>query len=318
VLHAGFDYTRHAAMQNSAVQDFKASTLGLNTAANMPGGAANTFPIFNGLTTNRQGVPQMGINNAPFIDDNYYNTESAIWVHGRHTFEFGGDFRHQLFGTHSDPAAGSYNFSANETSEPSAAGQNLYGASLGDGFASFALGLVDSANIGNDNIQWFHRIEGAFYALDTWKATNKLTVNYGLRWDLEQMQREQYLRETQFSPTVVNPSAGGLLGGTEYEGNGPGRCNCTFEKFYPWMIQPRLGLSYQLNSKTVVHAGWGFYSGQQLFMNEEGYSNQGFGFNQAFLNSPSYGIPAGQLSNGIPYSPAAITATNFDPGAYPN
>ncbi len=29
-------------------------------------------------------------------------------------------------------------------------------------------------------------------------------------------------------------------------------------------------------------------------------------------------IPAGQLSNGIPYSPAAITATNFDPGAYPN
>jgi len=53
-------------------------------------------------------------------------------------------------------------------------------------------------------------------------------------------------------------------------------------------------------------------------MNEEGYSNQGFGFNQAFLNSPSYAIPAGQLSNGIPYSPAAITATNFDPGAYPN
>jgi len=61
VLHAGFDFTRHAAMQNSAVQNFHASTLGLNTAANMPGGAANTFPVFNGLTVNRQGVPQMGI-----------------------------------------------------------------------------------------------------------------------------------------------------------------------------------------------------------------------------------------------------------------
>ena len=110
VLHAGFDFTRHAAAQDSAVQNFKATTLGLNTAANMPGGAANTFPIFHGLTVNRQNVPQMGINNAPFIDDNYYNTESAIWVHGRHTFEFGGDFRHQLFGTHNDLSAGVLQF----------------------------------------------------------------------------------------------------------------------------------------------------------------------------------------------------------------
>ena len=57
VLHAGFDFTRHAAAQDSAVQNFKATTLGLNTAANMPGGAANTFPIFSGPTVNRQSVP---------------------------------------------------------------------------------------------------------------------------------------------------------------------------------------------------------------------------------------------------------------------
>jgi hypothetical protein len=318
VLHSGFDFTRHAAAQDSAEQNFKATTLGLNTAANMPGGAANTFPIFNGLTVNRQNVPQMGINNAPFIDDNYYNTESAIWTHGRHTLEFGGDVRHQLFGTHNDLSAGVYSFSAAQTSLPSSQGQNLYGASLGDGFASFALGQLSGASIGNDNIQWFHRLESGFYALDSWKLTRKLTLNYGLRWDLEQMQREQYLRETQFSPTVVNPSAGGLLGGTEYEGNGTGRCNCVFEKFYPWMVQPRLGASYLVTPKTVLHAGFGYYSGPQLFMNEEGYSNQGFGFNQVFLTSPSYGIAAGQLSNGIPYSPAAITATHYDPGAYPN
>ena len=318
VLHVGFDFTRHDALQDSAVQNFKASTLGLNTSANMPGGAANTFPIFTGLTVNNQGVPNMGVNNAPFIDNNFYYTGSAIWVHGRHTFEFGGDLRHQLFGTHNDLSDGVYSFSRNETSLPSAQGQNLYGATIGDGFASFALGQLDGASIGNDNIQWFHRIESGIYALDTWKVTNKLTVNYGLRWDFEQMQHEQYNRETQFSPTVANPSAGGLLGGTEYEGNGTGRCNCSFERFYPWMIQPRLGMSYQLDAKTVFHAASGFYSGPQLFMNEEIYSNQGFGFNQVFLTSPSYGIAAGQLSNGIPYSPAALTATDFDPGAYPN
>jgi len=42
-----------------------------------------------------------------------------------------------------------------------------------------------------------------------------------------------------------------------------------YEKFYPWMIQPRIGLSYQLDAKTVLHAGYGFYSGPQLFLNEE-------------------------------------------------
>ncbi len=318
VLHAGFDFTRHNAAQNAAVQDFKASTLGLNTAANMPGGAANTFPIIYGLQTNRQGVPQMGINNAPFYDDNWYPTGSAIWTKGNHIFKFGGDLRHQVFGTHNDLSAGSYGFAPDQTSLPSSQGQLPGGTSLGDGFASFVLGQIAGANIGNDNIQWFHRMEGGIYAQDAWKVTNKLTLNYGLRWDWEQMQHEQKNRETQFSATVANPSAGGLLGGTEYEGYGTGRCNCIYEKFYPWMIQPRLGLNYQVDPKTVIHAGIGIYSGQQLFMNEIGYSNQGFGFNTVTINSPSYGLPAGLLSNGVPYTPGALTAVNFDPGAYPN
>jgi hypothetical protein len=189
-------------------------------------------------------------------------------------------------------------------------------ASLGDGFASFALGLLGGASIGNDNIQWFHRKEGGFTRL----IPGRLTQNHGelgLRWDLEQMQHEQHNRETQFSPTVVNPSAGGLLGGTEYEGYGTGRCNCIREVLsLDDSASPRLQLSN--DAKTVLHAGTGIYSGQQLFMNEIGYSNQGFGFNQVTINSPSYGIAAGQFSNGIPYTAAALTATNFDPGAYPN
>jgi hypothetical protein len=318
VLHAGFDYTSHNAAQDSAVQNFDLTTLGLNTSANMPGGAAKTFPIIHGLQTNRQGVPQLGNNNAPFIDHNWQPTGSATWVHGAHIFKFGGDLRHQVFGTHNDLTDGNYAFDSSETSLPSSQGQLPGGTGLGDGFASFALGQLNGANIGNDNIQWFHRIEGGIYAQDTWKLTPKITIDYGLRWDWEQMQHEQKNRETQFSPTVANPSAGGLLGGTEYEGYGTGRCNCIFEKFYPWMIQPRLGVNYQLDAKTVIHAGAGIYSGQQLFMNEIGYSNQGFGFNQVTINSPSYGLPAGQFSNGIPYSAAALTAVNFDPGAYPN
>jgi len=83
------------------------------------------------------------------------------------------------------------------------------------------------------------------------------------------------------------------------------------------MIQPRLGFSYQLDSRTVLHAGSGIYSGPMLFMNEIGYSSQGFGLNTSPLTSPGTDLPAGLLQNGIPYSPAALTATNFDPGHWP-
>ena len=85
----------------------------------------------------------------------------------------------------------------------------------------------------------FRRIESGLYALDTWK----LILNDGLRWGLEQAQRDKDNWEAQFSPTVGNPSAAGLLGRTEYEGHGQVRCNCIYEKFYPQMTQPRLAAS---------------------------------------------------------------------------
>ena len=75
VLHAGFDYTRHNAAQDSAVQNFDLTTLGLNTAANMPGGAAKTFPIISGLTDQPSERSSAGSTTTlRFIDDNWAPT----------------------------------------------------------------------------------------------------------------------------------------------------------------------------------------------------------------------------------------------------
>ena len=124
VLHAGFDFTRHNAAQNSAVQNFKATTLGLNTAANMPGGAANTFPIIHGLTHQPSGRSSIGNQQRSILlTTTGIHTGSATWVHGSHTFKFGGDLRHQVFGTHNDLSAGNYGFDSSETSLPSAQGK---------------------------------------------------------------------------------------------------------------------------------------------------------------------------------------------------
>jgi hypothetical protein len=70
-------------------------------------------------------------------------------------------------------------------------------------------------------------------AQDSWKATSRLTIDYGLRWDYQTYFRETYNRIANFSPTAPNPSADGLLRAVIFEGDGPGHCNCDFADVYP-------------------------------------------------------------------------------------
>jgi len=57
VFHADLLYAPQR-LQNSAVAKLRCDNSWLNTAANMPGGAARTFPIISGLNVNRSGVPK--------------------------------------------------------------------------------------------------------------------------------------------------------------------------------------------------------------------------------------------------------------------
>ena len=71
-------------------------------------------------------------------------------------------------------------------------------------------------------------------------TTRRSTKNTGV-WD-------------SLDPTVVNPNAGGRLGGYRFAST----CNCSFYKSaYPFAIGPRIGVAYQLEPKTVLRGGWG-------------------------------------------------------------
>ena len=75
-----------------------------------------------------------------------------------------------------------------------------------------------------------------------------------MRWDFAHVAREQYGRSADFSPTLANTNAGGHPGAFIYEAT----CNCQFVPNYKYGIGPRIGLAYQINSKTVFRGGWGF------------------------------------------------------------
>ena len=151
------------------------------------------------------------------------------------------------------------------------------------------------------------------FAQDSWKVTRKLTLDYGLRWDLQQPLSELHDRMISFSPTTPNPTANGLLGAVIYEGSGPGRCNCLFAPYYPFAIAPRFGLAYQIDSKTVLRGGVGISYGPLVPLLTDP-SASGMGFNSVTIPSPGNGVAAGQMSKPLVFDQNALFGAPYDPG----
>lgn len=314
VLHAGVGFQRYHNPDTTPITNYDQSALGLTGA--LVGG----FPRVTGLFINGQPL-NIGPSNYGLYILNKPTAVAAIsWIKGAHSFKFGGEWRHEswLNGS-SQNALGNYGFDAQQTGLPSTNGASFNGGSIGSAYASFLLGQLNTGTIGNVVRPWWVKSTGGVYAQDSWKLTHRLTVTYGLRYDMQQLQHEQQYRTSQFNPTIANPSAGGLLGGAQFEGYGTGRCNCSFEHYYPYAVGPRLGVAYHPVEKLVFHAATGLFWGQQPPLNYVGAGNSlGFGWNTANLSAPGFGLSAGQFSAGVPYSLAALNAFNFDPGIRPN
>jgi outer membrane receptor protein involved in Fe transport len=226
----------------------------------LPGANATIFPYITGLQAARGGMKVMG----PFSQANehmYKPTANAsfTWVRSNHTYKFGADLRLERYPTAMIfPAYGAYNFAGDQTGL-AIAGMNLSGGTIGFPYASFLLGLVNDGNTGVISNPRLGKSAWALFAQDSWKVTHKLTLDYGLRWDYQSYLRDTYGRVSNFSPATPNPTAGGLPGAVIFEGSGPGHCNCDFAKVYPYAFGPRLGAAYQINPKTVLRVGGGYY-----------------------------------------------------------
>jgi outer membrane receptor protein involved in Fe transport len=318
LLHLGVGYQQNNFFDDAPITDFNAQqTFGLVGAT-----LNRAPPVFNGFCspvapcTGAGGTYNMGPGAGQ--SHSYWEKPSAnaslTWVRGNHTFKFGGDM--YLQGVPTFPYTntnGTYSFSVNETSLPYLVGVGLSGGALGFPYASFLLGAVDQYSVAAPSEYRQGKKQLAFYAQDSWKVTQKLTLDLGLRYDYGTYYKEQYGRAGNFSASTPNPSAGGHPGGFIFEG-GPNSCNCDFASNYPYAFGPRVGLAYQITPKTVLRAGWG------LIYNQTGTNS--LGINNASIIavntvvSPGAGQPAMYLRNGIPSSQIP-TYPNFSPGVAP-
>jgi len=327
LVHVGVGemHYNHSDSTPQSVLDYDAAgQLGLK-------GNATGFPQITGLTSTQGGflftnssggtTSTIGPTNAGvYHNDKPTAVGSATWVHGNHTYKTGAEWRRDIWtDVEQVGITGVYNVSAAETGLPYLQATTLGGGNIGFPYASFLLGAVDNATVKNAQDPQLRKAAFGLYLQDTWKVTRKLTLDYGARWDYQTAAKEMDDRFTMFGPSVPNPSAGGLPGGTIYQGSGPGGCNCNFTTSYPLAIGPRFGAAYQLDSKTVLRGGWGFIYGTTA---TTGYLSNtaisGVGWNQLSFSTGSFGTPAVQLQNGLTFTQAALNIATRSPGLFPS
>jgi hypothetical protein len=268
-LSAGVSYFQQVFAD--ADTNFDPIGLGLDTGSTI-GGAPHLVigPSANsgGLTSSGLGFDPIGVT-PPLgrTDITGHLDEDLTWTKGAHQLHFGGEFRkaqvHEFYllgergniffdGTQGpwvttgSPCAALGNGAAPFTTENAPSDANLLY------LADFLAGCFDPANTGitqGDPRRLVYVNSFAYYGQDTWQASKKLSLNYGLRFDYEGPVHTGQPNLSVFDPSL----ASGLAVTTTNVAN-------LYSKFWGG-YSPRVGFSYQLgnSTRTVLRGGYGLY-----------------------------------------------------------
>jgi hypothetical protein len=211
---------------------------------------------------------------------------------GGHDLKFGGEIRlHRINFTQWELPGGRWEFNQNATDQQFNNG--------GDSMASFLIGYASGwdaysipASPATENFQY------AGFVQDNWHVNNRLTVNLGLRYDVDLPRTERHDRMSYFDPSAPSVVPG-YKGSFEYAGvNGNPRT--PFDTYWG-AVGPRVGLAFRINNKTVLRGGYGIYYDPSKG-GAAGIGSGGFGF-------------AGYDDQNSPY---AFVSPSGLPQAYPN
>jgi len=200
-------------------------------------------------------------------------SELLTKIKGKHELKFGFEGRiHQMNYIQTNAPNGTFGFNNQGSSQCPLGDITQCG---GDSMASFMMGQMGGSQ--GYEIQFrpaTQNYQFAGFGQDNWKVTPKLTLNIGLRYDVNLPRTERYNRLNSFNPDVVSPLNGGKISytdpltgkavtrtlyGGEVFANSSQRTNFDTD----WKdIQPRFGFSYLLTPETVMRGGYGIYFGQ--------------------------------------------------------
>jgi hypothetical protein len=229
----------------------------------------------------------------------HFLESTAVWQRGEHTLTFGYDGR--LILEHQQSAGnglGSLSFDTTLTNGPNVTSSAASNQSQFDAFGAFLLGNFTNATLSRQVLpaydSWYH----ALYIQDDWRANSKLTMNFGLRYDIETGYAERYNHWADLDLTVANPLSTPSLpftGGARYLGSDfPNRTWKTFHNKFA----PRIGFSFQAANKTVLRAGYGL---MYLPTSQRFYGTGTLGYAQQTQTVyTSTNIPTATIANPFP------------------
>lgn len=310
-LNIGFNRTDSKNYTDSALQGLTDHT-DWDAKLGIRGSSGINFPNF----SFGEGIRTVGrTNNSDNIDNGWRFNENLMWVKGRHSLNFGADARPQLYARVGEGAqSGVFNF----TRSSSAASQALSSAS-GNGFASFLLGAVDNANLYQTS--HFPRWLNAYYAVfvqDDFKVSSTLTLNLGIRYNLDLPRLESFNNTSNFSPTAPNPAAGNRLGALIF--GTTCNCNTRWAETYKKAFSPRFGFAWapgMLHGSTVVRGGYSIFYGPVQYTDSGAQSIQGYAATPNFFNSDAF-TPAFSLDTGFPaFAPPPLLNPSYVNGQNP-
>jgi hypothetical protein len=302
-----------------------------------------------------------GNNTDADVTNNFTLDADLTKTAGAHTFEFGGEIDEFQYGGIPNGGGhpnGDFDFNSGWT-QLNPHNQNCYYADQGSAandclnpnlpagyqqapngssLASFYLGLPSSGGV-----DWFNSLmEGypvyAGYVQDNWRVNHRLTLNLGIRYDVQRGLRERHnqlnrgLCLTCVSPLTnsstyqanvangangaawaaagINPSSlSTVYGGVEYAGaNGQSRDAYNTD----WSnVGPRFGFAYVVDPKTVVRGGWGYMYSYGL----EGGSSIGFDQTTNYTSSLDGGnTPTNYFQTGSPFSSGLLAPVGNSQG----
>jgi hypothetical protein len=272
--------------------------------------------------------------NAVYKEFTWDPSDVVTMIRGKHILHFGGELlTYQNNSTAwGNVNAGTFQFSGQYTQQWALNSAGVAGPVPGTGmeYADFLLGYAN---------QWAAAVSPEFgarmktpqlFVQDDWKVRPNLTLNLGLRYQINHGWNEIHNNESSFDPAVNNPATntpGAYWFATTHAN---GRTSMMANTYNTW--QPRVGFSWARDPKTVFRGGFGLYS-YTWSLDTYGGNNTTYGMGAAISsaggdNDPTNGIiPITKLdgtgtvfgtSNPLPYTQASTspTAYNGQPAGY--